>query len=60
MDRSAPADPPEPSDDDLVARSRHGDTAAFDQLFVRYQRRIYSLAYNMTSSREDALHLLIG
>jgi len=54
MDRSAPADPPEPSDDDLVARSRHGDTAAFDQLVVRYQRRIYSLAYNMTSSREDA------
>ncbi len=54
MERSAPADPPEPSDDDLVARSRHGDTAAFDQLVVRYQRRIYSLAYNMTSSREDA------
>lgn len=43
-----------PPDEILVARSREGDTAAFDQIVRRYQRRIYALAYNMTSHHQDA------
>lgn len=45
----------EPTDDrDLVAKASQGDLAAYDELVRRYQTRIYSLAYNMTSSKEDA------
>lgn len=43
-----------PPDEELVPRARAGDTRAFDDLVRRYQRRIYALAYNMTSNREDA------
>jgi RNA polymerase sigma factor (sigma-70 family) len=46
---------PEPaSDRELVAKSSQGDLSAYDELVRRYQTRIYSLAYNMTSSKEDA------
>jgi RNA polymerase sigma factor (sigma-70 family) len=46
---------PEPaSDRELVAKSSQGDLAAYDELVRRYQTRIYSLAYNMTGSKEDA------
>jgi len=38
----------------LVGRASEGDLAAYDELVRRYQGRIYSLAYNMTSSKEDA------
>ena len=55
---AADADPPKPAgdkpDDILVASAREGDTAAFDELVRRYQRRIYALAYNMTSNHQDA------
>jgi RNA polymerase sigma factor (sigma-70 family) len=53
-DRRPQPDPETVPDDQLVAHARQGDTAAFDALVLRYQRRIYSLAYNMTSSHEDA------
>ena len=42
------------SDRELVAKSSRGDLAAYDELVRRYQTRIYSLAYNMTSNKEDA------
>ena len=38
----------------LVGRASRGDLAAYDELVRRYQTRIYSLAYNMTSNKEDA------
>ena len=38
----------------LVGRAGEGDLAAYDELVRRYQGRIYSLVYNMTSSKEDA------
>ena len=38
----------------LVAQASKGDLAAYDELVRRYQTRIYSLAYNMTGSKEDA------
>jgi RNA polymerase sigma factor (sigma-70 family) len=45
----------EPNNDrELVAQASKGDLAAYDELVRRYQTRIYSLAYNMTSSKEDA------
>ena len=46
--------PDDQPDSVLVARAKDGDTYAFDALVQRYQRRIYALAYHMTSSHEDA------
>lgn len=44
----------QPDDRTLVASASQGDLSAYDELVRRYQPRIYSLAYNMTSSKEDA------
>lgn len=49
---------PGPSDAELVALSREGDTAAYSELVRRYQKKIYGLIYNMTSHREDAEDLV--
>jgi RNA polymerase sigma factor (sigma-70 family) len=38
----------------LVQQAQQGDLAAFDELVRRYQERIYSTVYHMTSSHEDA------
>ncbi|MFY8215332.1 MAG: RNA polymerase sigma factor [Chthoniobacterales bacterium] len=51
-------EPPEPSDDELVTRTKAGDVAAFDHLVVRYSPRLYGLVYNMTSNHEDTNDLL--
>jgi RNA polymerase sigma factor (sigma-70 family) len=52
---ATPSTAPEPaSDRELVAKSSQGDLGAYDELVRRYQTRIYSLAYNMTSNKEDA------
>jgi RNA polymerase sigma factor (sigma-70 family) len=50
----SPAEAEPASDRELVAQSSQGDLAAYDVLVRRYQTRIYSLVYNMTSSKEDA------
>ena len=42
----------------LVERCREGDTAAFDELVVRYMPRLYGMVYNMTASHEDTDDLL--
>lgn len=39
---------------DLVERAKGGDLAAYDELVRRYQERIYSTVYHMTSNHEDA------
>jgi RNA polymerase sigma factor (sigma-70 family) len=49
---------PEPTDEQLVARTQAGDARAFDQLVVRFSPRLYGLVYNMTSSHEDTNDLL--
>jgi RNA polymerase sigma-70 factor (ECF subfamily) len=50
--------PPECSDDtELIERFQQGDTAAFDTLFTRYQKRTYRLVQRFISNREDALDL---
>ena len=50
--------PPECYDDnELIERFQQGDTAAFDTLFTRYQKRTYRLVQRYISNREDALDL---
>ena len=38
----------------LVKRAQTGDIAAYDELIQRYQERVYSTVYHMTSNHEDA------
>ena len=50
--------PPECCNDtELIERFQQGDTAAFDTLFTRYQKRTYRLVQRFISNREDALDL---
>lgn len=42
------------SDADLVAAAKTGDTAAFDQLILRHQERVYAIAYHMIGNADDA------
>ena len=38
----------------LVAAAKRGDTAAFEELVNRYERKIFRLTMNITRNREDA------
>ena len=50
--------PPECYDDnELIERFQHGDTAAFDMLFTRYQKRTYRLVQRFVSNPDDASDL---
>ena len=51
---NAPAKTAQPDEQELVARARHGDMGAYDDLVRRYQERIYATIYHMTSNHEDA------
>lgn len=42
----------------LVAQAQSGDTAAFDQLVTKYERKIFRLAKNITNNQEDAEDVL--
>lgn len=44
-------------DRELVERVQSGDVAAYDILVHRYRERLYSVVYNLTSNRDDALDL---
>jgi RNA polymerase sigma-70 factor, ECF subfamily len=37
-----------------IARARQGDAAAFEAIYQRYERRIYSFIYRMMGNDEDA------
>src|SRR5215216_3863866 len=41
----------------LVQNAQQGDVAAYDELVRRYQEKIYSTVYHMTSNHEDAVDL---
>lgn len=43
---------------ELVRRAQRGDLHAYDDLIRRYQERIYSTIYHMTSNHEDANDLV--
>ena len=54
-DAVEPASEPVPvAESVLVKCALEGDLAAYDSLIQRYQQRIYSTIYNMTSNHEDA------
>jgi len=44
----------DPSDKDLVASSRHGDTAAYEELIKRHFRRVFAVCYGILGCRHDA------
>ena len=50
----APAAVPAVADALLVQRAQTGDMRAYDSLIQRYQERVYSTIYHMTSNHEDA------
>jgi len=50
--------PGEPSDKELVARARQGDTEAFTTLVGRHQRQIFRLALRMMGNESDAEEVL--
>lgn len=43
-----------PSEAELVALARAGDTQAFDGLVALHQERVFALAYRITGNRDDA------
>lgn len=59
MDTPEPQDAHDPDDDALVARTQNGDVAAYDELIRRYQKRVYSVIYNMTSNHADTNDLMM-
>src|SRR4051812_41858793 len=44
-------------DAELVERYLAGDTAAFDEIMIRYERQIYRVCYRFVDNREDAMDL---
>ena len=45
------------ADFELVERYFAGDTAAFDELMIRYERQIYRVCYRFVENRDDAMDL---
>lgn len=43
-----------PSDEELVQRFEAGDSASFDELVRRYQRKVYRIAYRFTRDHGEA------
>jgi RNA polymerase sigma-70 factor (ECF subfamily) len=46
-----------PTDIDLVARSREGDTAAFNELITRHRQCCFAMIFQMVRNEEDAWDL---
>jgi RNA polymerase sigma-70 factor (ECF subfamily) len=44
-------------DAELVERYLTGDTAAFDEIMIRYERQIYRICYRFVENRDDAMDL---
>src|SRR5215813_2680396 len=44
-------------DAELVERYLTGDTTAFDEIMVRYERQVYRICYRFVENREDAMDL---
>jgi len=45
-------------DRELVRRACEGESRAFDELVIKYSRKLYGLVYHMTSNAEDTNDLL--
>ena len=48
------SNPAEPDDAALVARCQQGDAAAFDQLVLRHQRRVFAVAWRLLGQYHEA------
>src|SRR5688572_8240564 len=48
---------PAASDIDLIRRARAGDRAAYGQLVIRYQHRLFNAVLRMVGDREEAREL---
>lgn len=46
------------ADQDLVRRVQEGDEAAFKELFDRYHRRAYAVAFGVVKNKQDALDIV--
>jgi RNA polymerase sigma-70 factor (ECF subfamily) len=44
----------EVSDSNLILATKSGDTEAFDELFLRYKRKLFAVALRIVNNREDA------
>jgi RNA polymerase sigma-70 factor, ECF subfamily len=44
-------------DVELIERYFGGDTSAFDEIMIRYERQIYRVCYRFVENREDAMDL---
>jgi RNA polymerase sigma-70 factor (ECF subfamily) len=55
--RGEPGDTGGVPDEDLMGRYAHGDTAAFEELFRRYEPRAYNFFFRRTNSAERAQDL---
>ena len=44
-------------DAELIERYFAGDTSAFDEIMIRYERQIYRVCYRFVEHREDAMDL---
>src|SRR5213593_3453651 len=44
-------------DSELIERYFAGDTSAFDEIMIRYERQIYRVCYRFVENREDARDL---
>lgn len=44
----------EKTDDEIIILAQRGSSIAFDELVMRYQKRVYALAYQMTHDPEEA------
>ncbi|HTA41714.1 MAG TPA: sigma-70 family RNA polymerase sigma factor [Bryobacteraceae bacterium] len=55
---SIPVEVPVDDEQELVAKAKQGDTAAFSLLLRRYEGKIFRLAMNITQNREDAEDVL--
>src|SRR4051794_207610 len=49
--------PPSSDELELVAKCQVGDTAAFNELVIRYRQRAFSMIYNMVRNEQDAWDL---
>lgn len=49
--------PEEESLTDLVHAAQEGDMAAFEEIFHRFQRRIYNVVYQMVGNEDDAAEI---
>jgi RNA polymerase sigma-70 factor (ECF subfamily) len=54
-----PQSPVGDTDDDLtlVERHRRGDPSAFEEIFRRYERMVFNLAFRLSGNREEAADL---